>query len=106
MRSWPKVRTPLYSVFCEGTNIAWLGANEYLSAGMALARPMIRFSTWFRAGVMAAPMGVACAEAAVHVATAMVMPRTMRFMMWTSQEIGGDALDDSYHFWFNVATYA
>jgi hypothetical protein len=34
----------VYSVFCEGTKIAWLGAKEYLSAGMALTRFIIDFS--------------------------------------------------------------
>src|SRR4051812_31141041 len=104
MRSWPKVRTPVYSVFCEGTKIAWLGANEYLSAGIAFARLMIWFSTFVSAGMMAAPMGVACAEAMLQVATAIVRPKRMRFMVWTSQKLGNGASIDSYHFCFSAVT--
>src|ERR1035437_7089597 len=46
---WAKVRTPSYWTFWPGTKIAALGAKLYLSAGMAWAAPIQRFSTRVRA---------------------------------------------------------
>ena len=67
--------------------MVWLGANEYLSAGMAFARLMICISTLVRAGMMAAPMGVACADAMLQDAVAIARPRRVRFIVGTSLKI-------------------
>ncbi len=63
----PKLRTPVYSVFCDGAKTAGLGAKSNFSAGIAFAAPISSFSkavsisSKLFAGATVVPAAIFCA---------------------------------------------